>query len=178
MKPLILFVKSFCLSYFDVHYWTIELQVDSRNPFMWSLALHWLLPYKHLSFQPCQYCYWQVRSRFYTLWWKYLNHRFQAVCNSLLYSQRSSNQARLSISLAWTTGLVLALPILAADVDADLCFLKMEWAPWLVAYLPIVCFFLPLGIISVIYILIFYKIKRRKRTKDRRNHVSVTWSSR
>ena len=101
-------------------------------------------------------------------------YRYQAVCNPLLYSNKSIKLTRIKCSLAWVTGLVLALPVLVAEVDTGSCYLKMEKVPWLVVYLPVVCFILPLVIITVIYAVIFIKMSQRERSKEKTSHVSTS----
>ena len=98
--------------------------------------------------------------------------RYQAVCNSLLYSEKSLKHAKRKCSLAWLTGLVLALPVLTAEIDSNSCQFLMEKVPWLVAYLPVVCFILPLILITGIYIIIFFKMAQREKSKDKTKHVS------
>ena len=73
----------------------------------------------------------------------------------------SLTRPRMKVVLAWVTGLVLALPILASNINMETCGLEMQAVPWLVVYLPVVCFFLPLVMMVLVYTIIF-AIMRKK----------------
>ena len=76
--------------------------------------------------------------------------------------------------VAWLTGLGLSLPILASDVNTVPCYLMMEAVPWLVGYLPGVCFILPLVIIAVVYTIIFYTMRNKLRGRTMTGEVRRT----
>ena len=75
----------------------------------------------------------------------------------------SLTRAKVKCSVAWLTGLCLSLPILASDVNTVFCYLEMHSVPWLLGYLPAVCFFLPLVIMAVVYSIIFYNMRNKFR---------------
>jgi len=67
--------------------------------------------------------------------------------------------------------LVFALPVLATTTDETSCHLKTTPTPWLLVYLPIVCFLLPLTVISLVYTIILYTMVKKIREKKQSSKV-------
>ena len=75
------------------------------------------------------------------------NIRYRAVCSPFSYSSSSSclASAKVKCVYAWLASLAVSVPIKLSTVDTR-CYIDMSSSPWLLLYLPIICFFLPLGI--------------------------------
>ena len=75
--------------------------------------------------------------------------RYRAVCSPFSYSSSSClTSAKVKCVYAWMASLALSVPIKLSTVDSQ-CYIDMSRSPWLLLYLPIICFFLPLGNILV-----------------------------
>ena len=74
------------------------------------------------------------------------NIRYRAVCSPFSYSSSSSclASAKVKCVYAWLASLAVSVPIKLSTVDTR-CYIDMSSSPWLLLYLPIICFFLPLG---------------------------------
>ena len=71
--------------------------------------------------------------------------RYRAVCSPFSYSSSSClTSAKVKCAYAWVASLVVSVPIKLSSVDTR-CYIDMSPSPWLLLYLPITCFFLPLG---------------------------------
>ena len=103
--------------------------------------------------------------------------RYEAVRRPHTYSTMVSlRRPRAKVMVAWVTGLVLAMPVLASPVNTTHCYLEMEGVPWLVVYLPIVCFFLPLVIMVLVYTIIFTTMRTKIQRRHMAGEVFISWS--
>ena len=98
--------------------------------------------------------------------------RYQAVCRPLSYSSSSFlSSPRAKCFLAWAASLLCSLPVLSARVDDRSCHLITSHVPWLVVYLPCICFLFPLTIITMVYTIILYTMLKKSKTKERSREV-------
>ena len=98
--------------------------------------------------------------------------RYRAVLSPFSYKQDNSglNSPQLKCAGAWAASCLLSLPILSGDVDPDTCYINMKRVPWLVVYLPVICFILPSLIIIILYVIIAVTILRK--TKNRARYIN------
>lgn len=91
------------------------------------------------------------------------------MCWPFSYSQDKSkmNSPRLKCLTAWVMSCLLSLPILTANVDTDTCAVDMCHVPWLIFYLPVICFVLPSTIIIILYGIIACTIMKKTKIRTR-----------
>ena len=100
--------------------------------------------------------------------------RYRAVCRPLSYSNTSLiTTPKTKCLIAWVSSLLFSLPVLRAQVENNSCHLHTSKVPWLVVYLPIICFILPLTIITVVYMLILCKMIKKINAKKKSGEVRI-----
>lgn len=67
------------------------------------------------------------------------------MCQPFTYTTTSClNSAKWKCVYAWLASLAMSAPLRLSKVDGR-CYMDMADSSWLLLYLPITCFFLPLG---------------------------------
>ena len=94
------------------------------------------------------------------------------MCQPFSYSTTSlATSPRSKVMMAWLASLIFSLPVLSAHIEDSSCHLQTSQVPWLVVYLPVSCFLLPLTIITVVYTLIFCTMLEKSKAKEKSREV-------